>query len=275
MQGASSGIGYGLKYQARCICDVSADTDHTSFLTGTLSLKEENEVHLIRMSYGGTELICEGLFSHPNEIWDLRSCPFDRRIFSSVSSGESFGAAVWQIPELYGHVIWWPSGKQNRLISIDQEKNLLWNLDCTVKIAQVQPQESAGMLHYLSAGAWDLHDVNALALTCESSFQFWDLMTMKKTYSIECAHVHDLEYDTRKKHILVTAEDESGIHIWDLRMPRVPIQELPGHAHWTWTVRRNPQYDGLILVETCWFKWRLPKFNEDYLSYVVKLHFYW
>lgn len=30
--------------QARCIADVKADTDHTSFLTGTLSLKEENEV---------------------------------------------------------------------------------------------------------------------------------------------------------------------------------------------------------------------------------------
>lgn len=30
--------------QARCISDVKADRDHTSFLTGTLSLKEENEV---------------------------------------------------------------------------------------------------------------------------------------------------------------------------------------------------------------------------------------
>lgn len=76
MQGGSNGIGYGLKYQvcstpiltilllsfrinpnnslfylvfsdkARCIADVKADTDHTSFLTGTLSLKEENEVLL-------------------------------------------------------------------------------------------------------------------------------------------------------------------------------------------------------------------------------------
>ncbi|OWM81188.1 WD repeat-containing protein DWA2-like [Punica granatum] len=269
MQGASSGVGYGLKYQARCISDVRADTDHTSFLTGTLSLKEENEVHLIRLSSGGTELVCEGLFSHPNEIWDLRSCPFDQRIFSTVySSGESFGAAVWQIPELYGQlnspqlekiasldslvgkincVLWWPSGKHEKLISIDQENIFSWNLDCSKKVSQVQSQESAGMLHYLSGGAWDPHDVNAVAATCESSVQFWDLRTMKKTNSIECTHVHDLEYDTRKKHILVTAEDESGIHIWDLRMPKVPIQELPGHAHWTWTVRCNPEYDGLIL----------------------------
>ncbi|KAG7020715.1 WD repeat-containing protein DWA2 [Cucurbita argyrosperma subsp. argyrosperma] len=86
MQGGSSGIGYGLKYQARCIADVKADTDHTSFITGTLSLKDENEVHLIRLSSSGSELICEGLFSHPNEIWDLASCPFDQRIFSTVFS---------------------------------------------------------------------------------------------------------------------------------------------------------------------------------------------
>jgi hypothetical protein len=30
----------------------------------------------------------------------------------------------------------------------------------------------------------------------------------------------------------VTAEEESGICIWDLRKPKVPIQELPGHTHW-------------------------------------------
>lgn len=269
MQGGSSGIGYGLKYQARCIADVKADTDHTSFITGTLSLKEENEVHLIRLSSGGTEIICEGLFSHPNEIWDLSACPFDQRVFSTVfSSGESYGAAVWQIPELYGQLnspqleriasldahtckikctLWWPSGRHDKLISIDEENLFLWSLDSSRKTAQVQSQESAGMMHSLSGGAWDPHDVNTVATTCESSIQFWDLRTMKRTNSIEHAHVHNVDYNTKKKHILVSAEDEFGIHIWDLRMPKVPIQELPGHAHWTWAVRCNPEYDGLIL----------------------------
>ncbi|GLT75569.1 hypothetical protein SLA2020_472840 [Shorea laevis] len=269
MQGGPSGIGYGLKYQARCISDVKADTDHTSFITGTLSLKEENEVHLIRLSSGGTELVCEGLFSHPNEIWDLASCPFDQRIFSTVFfTGESYGAAVWQIPELYGQlnspqlecidpldahvgkincVLWWPSGRHDKLISIDEENIVLWSLDCSKKSAQVHSKESAGMLHYLSGGAWDPHDVNAVAATCESSIQFWDLRTMKKANSIEHSHVRCANYDAKKKHILVTAEDESGICIWDLRMSKVPIQELPGHTHWTWAVTCNPEHDGLIL----------------------------
>ncbi|KAM7260459.1 hypothetical protein ACFE04_016200 [Oxalis oulophora] len=269
MQGGSSGVGYSLKYQARCIADVKADTDHTSFITGTLSLKEENEVHLIRLSSAGTELVCEGLFSHPSEIWDLASCPFDQRIFSTVfSNGESYGAAVWQIPELYGQlnspqlervatldghvrkincVLWWPSGRHDKVISIDDENLLVWSLDCSKKSSQVQSKESTGQLNYLSGGAWDPHDVNAIAATCDSSVQFWDLRTMKKTNSIECTHVRNVDYHTKKKHILVTAKDESGIQIWDLRMTKAPIQELPGHAHWTWAVSCNPEYDGLIL----------------------------
>ncbi|XVF63554.1 hypothetical protein PTKIN_Ptkin09bG0096000 [Pterospermum kingtungense] len=278
MQGGSSGICYGLKYQARCISDVKADTDHTSFITGTLSLREENEVHLIRLSSDGTELVCEGLFSHPNEIWDLASCPFDQRIFSTVSSnGESYGAAIWQIPELYGqlnspqleriasldahvvyfglliiyivnhNVLWWPSERHDKLISIDGENLFLWSLYSSKKAAQVQSKESAGMLQNLSGGAWDPHDVNAVAATCESSVHFWDLRTMKKANAIERAHIRLANYDVKKKHILVTAEDESGIHIWDLRKPKIPLKELPGHTHWTWAVTFNPEFGGLIL----------------------------
>ncbi|XP_010498488.1 PREDICTED: WD repeat-containing protein DWA2 [Camelina sativa] len=269
MQGGSSGIGYGLKYQARCIADVKADTDYTSFLTGTLSLKEENEVHLLRLSSGGSELICEGLFSHPNEIWDLASSPFDQRIFSTVfSTGDTFGAAIWQIPELYGQlnspqlervasldahvgkincVLWWPSGRCDKLISMDEQNIFLWNLDCSKKSAEVLSKDSAGMLHSLSGGAWNPHDVNAVAATGESSVQFWDLRTMKKVNSIEHAHVRGVDYNPKREHILITAEDESGIHVWDLRKAKVPVQELPGHTHWTWAVKCNPEYDGLIL----------------------------
>jgi WD40 repeat protein len=103
------------------------------------------------------------------------------------------------------------------------------------------------MLHSLSGGAWDPHDVNAVAATGESSVQFWDLRTMKKVNSIEHAHVRGVDYNPKREHILVTAEDESGIHVWDLRKAKVPVQELPGHTHWTWAVRCNPEYDGLIL----------------------------
>lgn len=270
MQGGSTGIVYGgLKYQARCIADVRADPEHTSFLAGTLSLKEENEVHLIRLSPSGTELVCEGLFYHPTEIWDLKSCPFNPRIFSTVfTSGETHGASIWEIPELYGQtnapqleqlvsldehafkikcILWWPLGKHDRLVSIDEGNLFVWNIDSSNKTAKVISQESVGMLHNLSGGSWDPHDQNAVAAICDSSLQCWDLRTMKKVNSIEQAHVRDVDYNPKKQHILVTAEDETGMHLWDLRMPKVPLSELPGHAHWTWAVQHNPEYDQLIL----------------------------
>ncbi|KAG6496093.1 hypothetical protein ZIOFF_043941 [Zingiber officinale] len=104
--------------KARCITDVKADIDHTIFLAGTLSLKEENEVHLIRLSPSGSELICDGIFYHPNEIWDLKTCPFDPRIFSTVfTSGEAYGASVWKIPELYGQS---NAPQLEQLVSLDK-----------------------------------------------------------------------------------------------------------------------------------------------------------
>ena len=71
--------------------------------------------------------------------------------------------------------------------------------------------------------------MNAVASACEWSIQFRDLRTMKKTNSIGHAHVRIVDYDTKKKHILVTAEAESGICMWNLRIPKVPIIEVPGH----------------------------------------------
>ncbi|KMZ65363.1 Protein TSSC1 [Zostera marina] len=270
MQGASTGIVYGgLKYQARCIADVKADANSISFLAGTLSLKDENEVHLIRLSASGTELVCDGLFYHPTEIWDLSSCPFDHEIFSTVSStGQKYEANIWHIPEQDGQsnasqleqllsleahtrkikcVLWWPSGKHDKLISMDEENLLLWNIDCSNKTAKVQSQESVGIRHYLSGGAWDPHDQNSVCAISDSVVQCWDLRTMKKANSIEHAHVLDVDYNPKRQNIIVTVENESGICVWDLRMPKVPIKELPGHAHWTWTVKHNPEYEDLIL----------------------------
>ncbi|XP_006660371.1 WD repeat-containing protein DWA2 [Oryza brachyantha] len=270
MQGGSSGIVYGgLKYQARCIADVRADAGSTTFLAGTLSLKEENEVHLIRLSPAESELVCDGLFYHPNEIWDLKSCPFDHRVFSTVyTSGEGYGASVWKIPEMYGQsnspqleqlftldehtgkircVLWWPLGKHDKLISIDDRNIFLWNIDASNKSAKVIQKGSADMLPNLRGGAWDPHNHNSVAAITDSSLHCWDLRSMKKSNAIEHAHFRDVDYNPKKEHLIATAEDEFGIHLWDLRTLKHPLKNLPGHSHWTWAVRHNPEHDQLIL----------------------------
>ncbi|KAL5984199.1 hypothetical protein ACLOJK_018303 [Asimina triloba] len=141
------------------------------------------------------------------------------------------------------------------------EKN--FDDDC-ILLLQVQSQESVGVLHCLSGGAWDPHDQNAVAGICDSLIQFWDLRTMKKTNTIEHIHVRNLDYNPKKQHLLVTAEDESGIHIWDLRMPKVPIRELPGHTHWyflSFIVKlQNLMSAGTDSAVNLWF---VPASNSD------------
>ncbi|XP_039003309.1 WD repeat-containing protein DWA2-like [Hibiscus syriacus] len=207
---------------------------------------------------------------------------FSRR--SNVEVMAATAAAAWSlgsifflrfVPDIFvkfilayfiNSVLWWPSGRHDKLISIDDENLFLWTLDCSKKAAQAQSKQSSGMLHYLSGGAWDQHDINAVATTCESSVQFWDLRTMKKTNAIECAHIRNANYDMKNNHILVTAEDESGIHIWDIRKPKSPVKDLPGHTHLTWAVTCNPEYDGLSLsagTDSTVNLWMAPTSAED------------
>jgi hypothetical protein len=35
-------------------------------------------------------------------------------------------------------ILWWPSGRNDKLISIDEENLFLWSLDCSRKAAQVE-----------------------------------------------------------------------------------------------------------------------------------------
>jgi EARP and GARP complex-interacting protein 1 len=60
---------------------------------------------LPRNSPTESELVCDGVFYHPNEIWDLKSCPFDHRVFSTVyTSGNERKSclSVWKILKLNG-----------------------------------------------------------------------------------------------------------------------------------------------------------------------------
>eukprot|EP00249_Psilotum_nudum_P018157 c26664_g1_i1 orf=93-1241(+) len=253
--------------QARSISSVNGDAQYTRFLVGTLSAREENEVHLIRFSSNSGEVTCDGLYPHHHEIWNLASCPFDYLIFSTVfASGSEYGASLWKMPEhekgsshllqlaeLHGHTnkikctLWWPSGRHNQLASIDEEALFLWSLDASGKSVKMQAQLSAGMLHHMAGGAWDPHDINIVATACESSIQHWDLRSMKQIQTLEHAHVRDIDFNPKKQHIFVTAGDDSKIHIWDQRMPGMFLLEVPGHSHWTWQARYNPKYAELLL----------------------------
>lgn len=40
--------------------------------------------------------------------------------------------------DILNSILWWPSGKCEKLVSMDEENLFLWSLDCSKKAAQVQ-----------------------------------------------------------------------------------------------------------------------------------------
>ncbi|KAI5069568.1 hypothetical protein GOP47_0015869 [Adiantum capillus-veneris] len=237
-------------------------------MVGTLSLREENEVHLVKYSASTGDVTCEGLYAHQHEIWDLASCPFDPLIFSTVhASAGDFGASVWRLPDhskrssqlekladLNGHTkkikctLWSQSGREHpQLLSIDEEALHVWDIDVSGRSVQVDKKISPGVLYHMRSGAWDPHDPMSVATVSDSCVQFWDLRSTKQAQALENAHAHDLDFNPQKQHIFATVGDESQILLWDKRNLGYFLLELPGHSHWTWRVRYNPKCDEFLL----------------------------
>lgn len=63
--------------------------------------------------------------------------------------------------------------------------------------------------------------------------------------------------------VQVTAEHESGIRIWDLRKPKVPIQELPGHTHW---------YLSCIVLKLIFFFYLYPLSKNPIVQFSINPH---
>eukprot|EP00850_Spirogloea_muscicola_P012452 SM000080S22967 [mRNA] locus=s80:449851:453302:+ [translate_table: standard] len=278
----------GSRLQARCIAPVhdggsgggGSAGGGSQFLVGTLSLREENEIHLIRCGDDSSEITCEGLYAHQHEIWDLATCPYDARLFSTVhATAGDYGAAIWQLPsraaaaagspgpsqqppalepvaQLKGHnarikcVLWSPSGRHTQVISLDEEMLRVWDIDGARKFAAATGQASAGALQRFSGGCWDPHDVNSVATISETAVSCWDLRMMRQSHTIEHAHevqVRDLDFSRRRRHLLVTAGDNAKLAFWDMRSLSQPLLDMPAHHHWAWRACFNPLHDELVL----------------------------
>ncbi|CAI5965019.1 unnamed protein product [Closterium sp. NIES-64] len=296
MFGGGTSRTYGVKFQARCIAAQAGEKHHTRFLVGTLSLREENE-----LADDGSEVTCEGLYLHQHEIWDLATCPFDSALLSTVyaSAGE-YHAAIWRIPdkafsygtgapslqlaaELKGleapvkKVLWYGGDVAlHRVITIDEEIICAWDLASSTRAAQfasAKQRVTGSGLQRLHTGAWDPHNADTIATTADTSIACWDLRAAIKTASIEGAHhlqIRDIDFNPNHPHILASAGDDSRIRLWDLRSTKQAIVELPGHSHWTCSVRYNRFYDELLLVirlnttHPCVLTYCLVRYNRFY-----------
>lgn len=70
--------------QARCLTPVTSSTEKSMFLAGTVGAKE-NAVYLLEYNDEDTN-ITPTSYHHPDEIWDIVSCPNDEHLFFTCHS---------------------------------------------------------------------------------------------------------------------------------------------------------------------------------------------
>jgi len=263
-QSTSSAI-YGLTAKARCITSQVAETEKNRFLVGTLSLREDNEIHLIEVREEGGDIGVVNIFNHPFEIWALSACPSNPSLLiSSYNTGAEYKATLWrmnetpkleEVLELKGHngfikgVVWDPSGASGYVVSMDETTVRVFDLEnnCTnAKAAQTIPISGR-----VNAGNIDPLHNNMMAVAADTTIKGYDFRTPKEAYSIDKAHsegVRDIDFNPNKAYYMVSGGDDAKLKFWDVRNTKGPVKVLTGHQHWIWAVRYNRYHDQLVVT---------------------------
>ena len=104
MFSTSCGI-YGLKLSARCLTPQLGSTEGHSFLVGTTSLREDNEIHVIDFDEELNEVKCKQVCKHPREVWSLTPSPHDPKLLFTCTSaprGDPEDVSLWRLPDTTG-----------------------------------------------------------------------------------------------------------------------------------------------------------------------------
>eukprot|EP01137_Pigoraptor_chileana_P019441 Opistho-2@80492 len=275
---------YGLEFPARALANQRAEAEVTRFLVGTLTLRAENELHMVEFNDEDSSIACQ-VFSHAaGEVWKISASPAHSDVIATCyvdarSGATCVSASVWRMPSasvrpgaqkqpleqlcsLDGHsgdvrsVLWHPAGESSRIASIDDSNIRVWDIGTglkeakplsTVSLDAAQQQQQ----QRLAGGAWSPHQGGSqIAAAAGTDIVGFDLRSGKKSYTIEKADatmVRDIDFNPNKQHTLVSGGDDCRIRFWDVRNPRDPLKLVTHHSHWVWGVRYNHFHDQLVL----------------------------
>lgn len=259
---------YGLPAKARCITAQQAETEKNRFFVGTLSLREDNEIHLIEVREGDrdNDIACINIFSHPFEIWSLTTSPSNPNLFfTCYNKGVEYKASLWQIQEnstalqeivelkphsgVIRNVLWDSAGKSDYVVSIDESNIRLFDLDANFtnpKATSTIPTSQGKNI----TGALDPLHSNMVAVAMDSTIKGYDFRSPKEAYSIDKAHaegVRDIDFNPNKAYYFATGGDDAKLKFWDVRNTKEPAKTLAAHSHWVWSVKYNRYQDQLIV----------------------------
>lgn len=276
---------YSLRLKARSVVGLKADEDAIDvvnhFMVGTTSLRDDNEIHVVKYTETSNEVACTAILNHPNEIWSISPCVCDRSLFfTTYNRGGKFGASLWRMPEeaLDGtgrrldideclristpsetvwSVIWDPSAEDDptdmQVVSMEKHAMRHWKIGeggSSATAASVVEIDTAG--DGFTAAAWDPHWNHLVATGHGRDATVWDLRShpQKAAHSIPQAHaqaIRTMEYNPDRLYTLVTGGEDGMLKFWDVKQTKEPLKVVKGHAHWATSVKYNQFYDQLVL----------------------------
>ncbi|KAI7892799.1 WD40-repeat-containing domain protein [Mucor mucedo] len=255
---------FGLRHQARCLTAVTSSIEKSKFLAGTVGAKD-NAIYLLEYN-DDTMAITPTLYNHPEEIWDIVSCPTDENLlFTSHSpvSGNPLKrkATLWRKPGLDSEgkedndqrhdltcmvtlenegvkkVLWNPQEQSQEIISIDSNKIYLSSLDDTstaqtslvIDVSSTFSKESdAPSLRQLQNAVWNPHGAELITVG-DCNLSGWDLRSGKNSFNRCQAHkstIRAVDYNPNKPYHVVTGGDDAKVYIWDIRQLKEPILDV-------------------------------------------------
>ncbi|KAF7731262.1 Protein tssc1 [Apophysomyces ossiformis] len=269
---------YGLRHQARCLTPVTASTEQSKFLVGTVGAK--NNI-LCELNYDDeTSIITSTSYEHPEEIWDIASCPTDEQLVftchSSIRSNQQRKATLWQKSEkdddtrILNHritldqpyvkkVLWDPTKDNTRVAFINKSHIHLTAIENGAKnelsidvSSTFSSDPDAPALRQLQNAVWNPHQPE-LVTVGDRSLSGWDLRSGESTFLHQSAHkstIRAVDYNVNKPYHVVTGGDDAQVRIWDVRNFAKPALVVEGHTHWIWSVALNKFHDQLLLTSS-------------------------
>lgn len=236
-------------------------------MVGTLSLLEENEVHVVRLPEDGRpELEPTAHLRHPaGEIWQLQPAPHDRDLFFSVhspvgKSAEGLRASLWRPDEAASGLeeqlslglpttcVRWHGPSE--VASLSEDEVVVWKLrEGEASLAERMGKQQLGG-DSVSVLKFDPFFKRQVSTAVKSSILTFDSRSGKEAWRVDDAHapqVRDLDFNPLRPYTFSSGGDDCCVKFWDYRKVDAPLLNLELHSHWVWTVSYNPAYDQLLV----------------------------
>jgi len=251
---------------------IKADTVNVKFIVATSALKDDNEVHVLRIDEKENdeiELREEGIFAHSGEVYDIETSAEDPNLFITsynLPSGADVRsyAAIWKITgqdstqqlskveaskgQTIKKMCWIPESSDSLMIFEDN----------TLKKANIEDGVLNTSWEYTFSadeskiyfGQCDPLQQNLVAVTKGKKILIVDSRDNKIAIEIPAVGfglARTLCYNPFKLHHLASGGDDCKVKFWDCRMPNYPVISMKGHSHWVQSIKYHPTHDEFII----------------------------